>query len=90
MFGWVLPFAFLFLLWNWMDKCMGSGARGFHNIGGNRVRIHPEGGNKTTFKDVSGAEDAKQELSESIDFLKKVRFYSTSWRAHAQLGFSDG
>jgi len=76
LFGWVLPFAFLFLLWNWMAKRMGTGAgaRGFLNIGGNRVRIHPEGGNKTTFKDVAGAEDAKQELSESIDFLKNPGF----------------
>ena len=70
LFNWVLPFGLLFMLWNWMAKRMGSGARSFLNIGGNRVRIHPEGGNKTTFKDVAGAEDAKQELSESIDFLK--------------------
>jgi cell division protease FtsH len=30
----------------------------------------PEGNNKTTFKDVAGVEDAKQELGECIDFLK--------------------
>ncbi len=70
LFNWVLPFGLLFLLWNWMVKRMSGGAQSFLNIGGNRVRIHPEGGKKTTFEDVAGAEDAKQELAESIDFLK--------------------
>lgn len=70
LFSWVLPFGFLFLLWSWMAKRMAGGAKGFLNIGGNRVRIHPEGGKKTTFKDVAGAKDAKQELGESIAFLK--------------------
>jgi len=69
LFSWVIPFGILFLLWNWMATRMGSGARGFLNIS-NRVRIHPEGGKKTTFADVAGAEDAKQELSEVIQFLK--------------------
>ncbi len=69
-FSWVLPFGLLFLFWNWMAKRMGTGAQSFLNIGGNRVRIHSDEGNKTTFKDVAGVEDAKQELSECIDFLK--------------------
>lgn len=70
LFNWVLPFGLLFLFWNWMARRTGTGARGFLNIGGNRVHIHPEGGKKTTFKDVAGADDAKQELSECIDFLR--------------------
>lgn len=70
LFSWVLPFGLIFLLWNWMAQRMSGGAQSFLNIGGNRARIHPEGNNKTTFKDVAGVEDAKQELGECIDFLK--------------------
>jgi len=70
LFGWVLPFAAVFLIWGWLSKRMGGGAaRGFLNIG-NRVHIHPEGGVKVTFDDVAGAEESKQELKEIIDFLK--------------------
>jgi len=70
LFGWVLPFGVLFLIWGWLSKRMGGGAaRDFLNIG-NRVHIHPEGGVKLTFDDVAGAEGPKQELKEVIDFLK--------------------
>jgi len=67
-FSWVVPFALLSLLWSWIDKKM-SGASGFLNVG-NRVRIHADTQPKVTFDDVAGAEEAKEELKESIEFLK--------------------
>jgi cell division protease FtsH len=67
--SWVVPFALLFLLWRWMGRRM-SGAGGFLNIGDNRVHIHPDTLPKVTFEDVAGAEEAKEELKESIEFLK--------------------
>ncbi|HFC53488.1 MAG TPA: ATP-dependent metallopeptidase FtsH/Yme1/Tma family protein [Gammaproteobacteria bacterium] len=68
-FNWVLPFGLLFLLWGWMAKRMGPAGKGFLSIG-NRIRIHPEGDIKVTFDDVAGAEEAKQELGETIEFLR--------------------
>ncbi len=69
LFNWVLPFSFLFLLWSWMAKRMGTMGRGFLNIG-NRVRVHPDSRPKVTFDDVAGYEDVKRELRETVEFLK--------------------
>ncbi len=67
--NWVLPFGLLFLLWGWMAHRMGGMGRNFLNIG-NKVRIHSEDDVKVNFDDVAGAEEAKQELAETIAFLR--------------------
>ena len=67
--SWVLPFGVLFLIWSWFTRRM-QGAGGFLNIGNNRVRIHADDLPKVTFDDVAGTDEAKEELRESIEFLK--------------------
>jgi len=64
-----VPLWVLFLLWGWMVRRMGPAGKGFLSIG-NRIRIHPEGDIKVTFDDVAGNEEAKQELAETIEFLR--------------------
>ncbi|PKM11541.1 MAG: cell division protein FtsH [Gammaproteobacteria bacterium HGW-Gammaproteobacteria-3] len=71
-FNWILPLLILVAIWSWLFRRMaggGAAGRGFLNIG-NKIRIHPETAVKITFDDVAGTESAKQELKESIDFLK--------------------
>lgn len=68
-FNWLLPIGILFALWTWMARRM-TGGRGLLNFGRSRVRIHAESAVKVTFQDVAGAEEAKQELKETIEFLR--------------------
>lgn len=72
LFNWIIPMLILVAIWSWLFRRMAGGGpagRGFLNIG-NKIRIHPETLPKITFDDVAGTESAKQELKESIDFLK--------------------
>ena len=69
LFNWVLPFGLLFLLWAWFAQRMGTMGKGFLNLG-NKVHIHPDSLPKVTFDDVAGNEEAKEELRETIEFLK--------------------
>ncbi len=69
-FNWIIPIAIFVAIWSWLLRRTAAGAgRDFLNIG-NKIRIHPEASPKITFDDVAGSESAKQELRESIDFLK--------------------
>jgi cell division protease FtsH len=69
LFNWVIPIAIFAGIWMWLLPRMTGGAgRGFLNLG-NKIKIQQETG-KITFDDVAGAESAKQELKETIEFLK--------------------
>lgn len=49
---------------------MGGGGRGALSFGKTRAKLLEAGHAKVTFKDVAGIDEAKEELSEIIDFLK--------------------
>lgn len=69
LFNWIIPIAIFAGIWMWLLPRMTGGAgRGFLNLG-NKIKIQQEAG-KITFDDVAGAESAKQELKETIEFLK--------------------
>jgi len=68
-FQWLLPLGIIILAWFWMLRRINP-AQGVMTIGRNRARIVGEDGTGTTFADVAGADEAKQELVEVVDFLK--------------------
>ncbi|WP_150048944.1 ATP-dependent zinc metalloprotease FtsH [Methylomonas rhizoryzae] len=68
-FNWIIPIAIFAAIWMWLLPRMTGGAgRSFLNLG-NKIKIQQENG-KITFDDVAGADSAKQELKETIEFLK--------------------
>ena len=66
---WLLPMGLIFLAWFWMLRRINP-AQGVMTIGKNRARIVGEEGTDTTFEDVAGADEAKQELMEVVEFLR--------------------
>jgi cell division protease FtsH len=69
LFNWVIPILIFVFIWSWIIRRTTGGQREFLNLG-NKIRIHQDTLPKITFDDVAGADSAKQELKESIDFLK--------------------
>ena len=69
-----LPFMILMGVWFWfVRRGMGGGpggGGGLFNFGKSRARQHAEGEVKVTFADVAGVEEAKEEVSELVDFLR--------------------
>jgi cell division protease FtsH len=75
--GWVLPFVFMIVLWQFfftrMNKGGGQGVMSFNQ---NKAKIVAEGDTNTRFSDVAGADESKQELEEVVDFLKTPEKYT--------------
>ena len=69
--GWVLPVALFMGLWLFLIGRMQSGARGGAlSIGKSKAKVYLEKSIPTTFDDVAGVDEAKDELKEVIAFLK--------------------
>jgi cell division protease FtsH len=75
--GWILPFLFILWLWRTMYGRMAEGPQGsLMRVGKSKAKIYMEKGVKTTFDDVAGVDEAKEEVRELIDFLKDPRRYA--------------
>lgn len=65
------PALLLILVFAWMMRQMqGGGGRGAMSFGKSRARLLSEDQVNITFSDVAGVDEAKQEVSEIVDFLK--------------------
>ena len=69
--SWVLPAIFFVGIWMFAIRRMGQGGLGgVMSIGKSRAKVYVEKETKVTFADVAGVDEAKEELSEIVNFLK--------------------
>jgi AFG3 family protein len=79
--GWILPLAFLLILYLFLMRRMSGGgaggAGGIFSVGKSRAQIFDKDTNiKLNFNDVAGLEEAKTEVMEIVDFLKNPKKYT--------------
>jgi len=72
----ILPILIIVGLWFMLMNQSGAGGGKVMNFGKSRARRYDEEKLKITFKDVAGADEAKQELGEVVEFLKSSQKYN--------------
>ncbi|MBR2451735.1 MAG: ATP-dependent zinc metalloprotease FtsH [Rikenellaceae bacterium] len=76
-----LPWLIFIGIWIFMMRSMsggggGAGGQGIFNVGKAKAQVFDKGSqNRVTFKDVAGLEEAKVEIMEIVDFLRKPDKY---------------
>ncbi|MGA9518863.1 MAG: ATP-dependent metallopeptidase FtsH/Yme1/Tma family protein, partial [Trichococcus sp.] len=77
--SWVLPLLLFWglgsLLGKQMAKRMGGGAGGALSFGKSNAKVYVKAGDSKTFKDVAGQDEAKEALSEVVDYLHQPKKY---------------
>ncbi len=69
-----LPWILIIAVWIIIMRRMqgaGGGTRGIFSFGKSKAKLVPQSAQKITFRDVAGADEAKLELHEIIEFLKE-------------------
>ena len=74
--SWILPSVGFILLWMFLVRPMsGQGMGGLMSVGKSKAKVFVEKDIKTTFADVAGVDEAKEELAEVVSFLKNPASY---------------
>jgi cell division protease FtsH len=72
----ILPLVLLMgIAYYFLFRRVGGGAANPLNMGKNKVKIYDRKEMKTTFSDVAGVDEAKEELKEIVEFLKNPKKY---------------
>ncbi|MGF6639297.1 ATP-dependent zinc metalloprotease FtsH [Paraburkholderia sp. 35.1] len=75
--SWVLPAVFFVGIWMFAARRLAEqgGMSGLMTIGKSKARIFVEKDTKVTFEDVAGVDEAKDELIEIVNFLKRPQHH---------------
>lgn len=69
------PIALFFVLLVWLYRRQMQGANSLFSFGQSPAKLYTKNMPKVTFANVAGVEEAKQELTEVVDFLKNPKKY---------------
>jgi cell division protease FtsH len=72
----VLPWLLFIAFWFWIFRTMQSGGNRAFQFGRSKAKMISPDTPKVTFTDVAGADEAKEELQEIIEFLKDPQRFS--------------
>ena len=72
---WVLPIVAMFVIFNMMMRRMGGGG-GIMGVGKSNAKVYVQKETGVTFKDVAGEDEAKESLTEIVDFLHNPGKYT--------------
>jgi cell division protease FtsH len=73
--GWILPIIIMVVLWTLVTRRLNPTGESIFSIGKSRARLVADPDTGVTFDDVAGADEAKLELKEVVDFLKHPKQY---------------
>ena len=68
--SWVVPILLFFGVWMFLYRRMGAGGS-VMTLGRSRAKIYGENDVQVTFNDVAGVQEAKDELIEIVEFLRR-------------------
>lgn len=76
---WILPGILFYWLWSYASKRLvsGNGGGNFLQFGKSGAKVYAENSVKTTFADVAGQDEAKDQLMEIVDFLHHPGKYAS-------------
>ncbi len=67
--GYILPFAMIYLVMLFFMRMVTKNGGGMMGVGKSNAKVYVEKETGVTFKDVAGQEEAKESISELVDFL---------------------
>lgn len=75
-FSWIILIGIFYLLGSFLAKSMSKRMSGVMNFGNNSSKIYAEKKTGIKFSDVAGQEEAKESLTEIVDFLHNPKKYT--------------
>ncbi len=74
--SWVLPFALIYVVMWFLFRMLMKGGNGMMGVGKSNAKVYVEKETGVTFKDVAGQEEAKESVTELVDFLHNPGKYT--------------